>query len=254
MPQWFAVVFVCALAFANPYAVAEAQTPEQQIELSRVERVGHDIYEHDRAAWLGTDALREELGDEVGLRLRGWITERDGDAVIVTFVSGPDSGPRALYRATLRGDVLTASGVAEAPLTDAQTRLFHARQTAMASPFAPCSPNYNTVVIPAVGGEFADVYLLPGTTDANVVPVGGAYRVRVNLATTEIIETQAFSRSCLVLPFERAAVGMFMTHLATPLPTETHVFINLSFGKALFIGIGAEVWSIENGRIRLVRP
>lgn len=252
MADWVRYLAV-ALMFACLCSEAAAQTPDQQLELTRIERVGRDIHEHDRAAWLGTDALREDFGDEIGARLSGWITEREGKAITVTFVTEANDGPHALYRATLRDDVLVERGAADAPLNPVQTQLFRARQVAREAPFTPCSTRYNTVTIPAEDGQSADIYLLPGTTDPNVVPVGGAHRVRVNLATSAIVETQAFSRSCIALPFDRQAAALFVTHLATPLPTETHVFISLSFDMPFYIGIGGDVWGIEGGQVRLVR-
>jgi len=242
-----------AVAFFALSSAAFAQTPEQQAAIEQAERVGREIYEHDRAAWLGTDAIREDMGDDVGRILRGWITERQGNDVVATFVTSDGDRPRSLYRAVLRNGALVGRGQANAPLAVHQLALYRARQRALQSDFAACSPTYNTVALPSADGAFADIYLLPGTTDANLVLVGGAHRLRVNLATNEIVETQAFSRSCLTLQRGPGAAGLFFTHLTTPMPTETHVFLNLSMGLPLYVGAEQGVWSIEEGRIRLVR-
>ena len=230
---------------------AFAQTPEQQQAIERAERIGRDIDEHDRAAWLGTDAIRADMGDAIGARMRGWITERDGDQIIVTFVTEDGGELRSLYRATLRNGALTARGESSAPLSEAQLRLYRARQAATRSGFAGCSRTYNTVTLPNADGQTADVYPLPGTTDRRVVLVGGAYRVRVDLQNATVLETQAFSRSCLTLQRDPAVNEqlLYFTHLTTPMPTETHVFLNLSLGLPLAVGTPDGLWSIENGRI-----
>jgi hypothetical protein len=240
-----AAITLCASAFA--------QTAEQREAIERAERIGRDIYEHDRAAWLGTDALREDMGDAVGPRLRGWVTEREGDQVSVTFVTEERNQLRALYRAVLRGGALIEQGEASTPLSDAQLRLYRARQAAMQSNFTACSSSYNTVTIANADGRSADIYLLPGTTEPNLILVGGAYRVHVDLESAAVQETQAFSRSCLTIPFERQADrAVFFTHIATPMPTETHVFLNLSLGLPIAVGAQGQAWMITNGKIELI--
>jgi hypothetical protein len=234
-------------------SVAFARTAEHQAAVERAERIGRDIYEHDRAAWLGTDALRAEMGDSVGARLRGWITERDGENIAITFVTLDGEAPASIYRAVLRDGALIEQGQVVAPLTAWQTKLYQARQAAMQSEVMRCSQRYNSVTLPSADEQQADVYLIPGTTDASIVLVGGAHRVRVDLADAHVIETQAFSRSCLTLQQGPDARALFFTHLATPLPTETHVFLNLSLGIPLFVGTEQGVWSIEDGRIRFYR-
>jgi hypothetical protein len=244
-------IFAALVALATG---AFAQTADQRQAIERAERIGRDIYEHDRAAWLGTDALREDMGDEVGPRLRGWITERDGDQVAVTFLTEEQGQLRGLYRAVLRDGALIEREAVNAPLSETQLRLYRARQAAMQSNFAPCSRTYNTVTLPNPDGSTADVYLLPGTTDPNVILVGGAYRVRVNLHDAVVQETEAFSRSCLTIPrsSEIDEQAVFFTHIATPMPTETHVFLNLSLGLPVGVATREAAWLIVNGNINLV--
>lgn len=233
---------------------AIAQTTEQSAAIESAERIGRELYEHDRAAWLATDAMLAELGQEARGRVRGWITEREGESVVVLFVA--DGEPlTSIYRAVLRDNALAEQGSTAEPLNEAQVRLYRARQVAARLP-VPCSGRYNSVTIRS-SDETADVYLMPATTENDVVRVGGFQRVAVNLATGEVAETESFSRSCLELSRDMSrqgarAAGLFFTHLLSATPTETHVFLNLSQRLPLFVGAGGGVWQINEGRVTLV--
>lgn len=234
-----------------------AQDPEQMAAIARAEQVGRDLYEHDQAAWRGTDALFEEIGERrAQSQLRGWITQREDDAIIVTFVAANESD--SLYRGVYRDGALQEHAAVGAPLTPEQVRLYRARQVARTAQVSFCSNAYNSVTVPRRDSDIVDVYLMPGTTDDGAVMIGGYYRVAVDNGGA-IIETQAFSRSCLTLrrddPQMRSATDMslFFTHLQTPLPTETHVFINLTQRLPLYISASSGIWRIQDGRITFER-
>lgn len=250
-----AAIIAVALALC---ASASAQTAEQQQAIERAERIGRDIYEHDQAAWRGTDAMFEEIGQrEAQSQLRGWVTQREGDAIIVTFVAAYET--ESLYRGVYRDGVLQERATVRAPLTSEQLRLYRARQVATTAQVGFCSNAYNSVTIPRYDSGIVDVYLMPGTTDEGAVMVGGYYRVAID-SSGAIVETQSFSRSCLTVrrddPQMRSATEMFLffTHLQTPLPTETHVFINLTQRLPLYVSAPTGMWRIQDGRITFQQP
>jgi hypothetical protein len=251
----FAPLLVAALLCVGP---AGAQTPEQRAELARAESVGRDLYDHDRAAWLATDAIFEEFGGPANLeaRARGWITERDGEAIVVTFIARDND--ESVYRAVYRGGALQEQGFRSEPLTPLQLRLYRARQAAFQAEVGFCSAAYNSATLTRSDSDIVDVYLMPGTTDANEVIVGGYYRVAVD-SNGSIVETQAFARSCLTLrrddqnePSTQPAALVF-THIQSPLPTETYVFISLTQNLPLFIAADTGIWAVSGARISFVQ-
>jgi len=253
--RFSAALFIAALMCAAP---AFAQTPQQRADLARAETVGRELYDHDRAAWLATDAMFEELGGPQNAQgqLRGWVTEREGETVIVTFIA--EGRDESLYRAVYRGGALQEQGFSRQPLTGRQQRLYNARQAALQAQVGFCSQAYNSATLPRPDSDIIDVYLMPGTTDANEVIVGGYHRVAID-ADGSIVETQSFARSCLTLRRDDPNMAgvqptaLFFTHIQSPLPTETHVFISLTQNLPLYVGTESGVWEVNGARIRFVQ-
>jgi len=94
------------------------------------------------------------------------------------------------------------------------------------------------------------VYLLPATTKQGVVPIGGSYRV--SIADGAVESTHATTRTCIALSNPKEAIGLMITHLMDPMPTEVHVFWSLWAHKSLFVATEAGNWAIEDGKVSLV--
>ncbi len=235
-------------------APAFAQTAAERAELDRVERIGRDLYEHDRAAWLATDEARLEIPQEDVANLRGWVTLREGDAVVVDFIAQRGDELWSVHRSTFRGGALTDHATISAPLDEMRRRLFEARNVALAAPAAICEQPYNVAVLPhdGAGEADADVYLMPATTVLGNVRVGGFVKHAVDIDAQRVVESQTFSRSCLALQQEQGVAMLFFTHITSPLPTETHVFLNLSHGVPLAVGAETGVWEVRNGHVTLL--
>ncbi len=228
------------------------------------EAAGRAIYLHDRAAAVATDAVMElKTFRQDGKRgaLAGWITEQRETGIVVTFLSS-EPVPRARYRATVASDG-RVSGMVEAlaapvALTAYERGAARARTTAATVTFEPCSRTYNTVVLPATGegGGWA-VYLLPGTTQHGVVPLGGSYRLDLDATGERILRQRPFTRSCIALDSPRntgsmKAVALMITHLLDPMPTEVHVFWSLWARQPMYVATSEGNWLIEDGKIRLM--
>lgn len=252
-----------------PFAHAQEDTPapldDAQVTkaLLDAEAAGRAIYLHDQAAAVASDAttrLKAFRQDGKQGRLGGWITEQREEGIVVTFVSS-EPVPRAKYRATVSADgrvVGGADALAEpTALTEYELGAAHARSTAATASFEPCSRAYNTVVLPGAndaGGWTA--YLLPGTTQHGVVPIGGSYRLDLDASGKSILKQRPFTRTCIALerpPEDKAReiVAMMITHLLDPTPTEVHVFWSLWARTPLYVATSEGNWLIEEGRISL---
>jgi hypothetical protein len=265
-------VLVLAAAFAHVGWAAESvpqELPpqEEQGALRRAEATGLIIYKHDHAAAVATDALLALDILKSDKRVRGWITEEQGEGILVTFISGNEKeAPQALYRVSVskEGEVTGPPEELKMPqvLTEFESGAAAARIFAGKYSFQPCAEHYNTVVLPADSSAPANwvVYLIPGTQDALRIPLGGAHRLELDATAQHLINERGFTRSCLVLgdpkaDTKRRPVMLVATHLMDPVPTEIHVYWNLSSGIPLDILTPPHgtAWAISKGRISLLQ-
>lgn len=238
----------------------EARSPiDEQALISAAESAGKNIFVHDRAAAVTTDALMQLREFRKDKRVAGWITEEKDGNISVTFV-GPRDTPtkHALYRAAVTtGGLIIGTPVALATpeaLTAFEAGAFAARSVAFASGFSPCASTYNSVVLPANDTPLSGwlVYLLPGTTKQNVVPLGGTYRLEIGPEGTSVLTQRGFTRTCIQLGSEPGVVAMMVTHLLDPVPTEAHVFWSLWAAKPMYVSTSGGLWKIENGKVMRV--
>jgi hypothetical protein len=265
-------VLVLATAFAHVGWAAESvpqelPSQEEQAALRKAEATGFAIYKHDHAAAVATDALFALGVLKSDKRLRGWITESQGEGILVTFFGAEaNEAPQALYRVSVskEGDVTGPPQELKIPeaLTDSESGAATARAFALKSPFQRCADDYNTVVLPADSSPSPNwaVYLLPATKDASRIPLGGAHRLEFDSTGQHLVSERGFTKSCLVLgdpkgDSKHRPVGLFTTHLLDPVPTEVHVFWNLWTGIPLYIATppSGTIWKISNGQISMVK-
>lgn len=253
------IAFLIGLSVSPAFAdepLPQALAPEQEtLALRDAERIGKTMYLHDRAAAVATDAVLANTAAKKEGRVRGWITEARQDDIIVTFV---DETSAALYRVTVSaegepGPVTTH--VQPEPLSAYEAGAARARLAAMSASFEPCAQNYNSVVLPVDAEASArwKVYMLPGTTRHDVVPIGGSYRFETKDGA--VVAQRAFTRTCITLQRNSGEGGIMMiTHLLDPVPTEAHVFWSLWAGKPMMVATPPHgtIWGIENGRIELI--
>ncbi|HSX60314.1 MAG TPA: hypothetical protein VLF18_08955 [Tahibacter sp.] len=247
-----------SLALAGSCAFAEGRLPaelppaEESAALAAAASTGATIYRHDQAASVATDAARAVRKFKKDKRVKGWVTEQRGDAIVVTFI---DSTPAALYRVPVTQGVAGEVEIAEAPapLSAFESGAASARSSALASTFQPCATTYNPVVLPGSNAsEDWIVYLLPGTTKNTLVPLGGTYRFSIK--DNQVASQRGFTRTCVALETGPNVEALMVTHLLDPVPTEVHVFWSLWARKPIYISTppGGTLWSIDGDKIRLV--
>lgn len=249
-----ALLALCTVVLAAPLQAAEqappkpVAAPNDEAGLRRAEALGARLFELDRAAFVASDALMAAARGRADPRVQGWITEARADGIDVVFV---DAAPAALYRVSIDADGKPAGPVdaAPPPLSPAQVAAVQARAVALASAPVSCSGFYNPVVMPGEAAGDWVVYLLPGSPDPGVVPLGGAWRVEVH--DGQAGARRAFTQSCIALDNDGQDDDAFVvTHLLDPIPTEIHVFWSLWAGKPMYVGTGPKLWAIEQGHIR----
>ena len=132
-------MLVLAVVFAHFGRAAESvpqELPpqEEQAALQRAEATGLAIYKHDHAAAVASDALGALGILKSDKRGRGWITESQGEGILVTFISGDaNEAPQALYRVSVskEGEVMGPPQEFKTPqaLTEFESHAAAARRT-----------------------------------------------------------------------------------------------------------------------------
>lgn len=253
----------------KPAAAPPAPPPSPAAERAAIafaEGRGRLLYGLDRAAWVATDDFVALMPDFEAQGARGYIVERAGDGFTVTFYGGPADALVAFYRGDVRDHSMSGREVfppsARPALTAGQRRLVAARDAAAtAARGRPCGnrPFNSAVVPPAAADEPIDVYLMTPQASRDQWPMGGHYRLTI-AADGSVSNERAFTNTCLVVsggpvPPGATPVGMGVTHLLDPVPTEIHVFTALAARFPLFVGISdpPRTYEVTGEGIRLVR-
>jgi hypothetical protein len=249
------LVFVIGVWFAPS---ASAQTSGQLAAVEREAAVGWELYEHDQAAWHGTDAMLEDVRDPRREGLSGWITERTPEGVQILFLKPQGETVTAIYRALYRDGQIRERGRIDRPLTEPKARLNRARLLAVATPLPQqCAEHNNSITlprsVPGQDGADVDVYLMPAMSTLNEAPFGGHFRFAVDTDAGVVRETQRFTNGCITLPFDRNAAGLMITQLLGDTPTEIHVFESLTIRIPVYVGVNStEIWSVSGREIAFV--
>jgi hypothetical protein len=246
-----------AFVLASSAHAAEPPPPIRAFELPDIQKLGVALYRQDIAAWRATDALRAKVPDMAAAGVKGWLVEDDGKTARVRFLRDKGAGLEAGYdvEVTSKG----ASAVvepADRSLTDEERTMFAARQTAMANlPPKLCRAGYNSAIVKDPDGDGWLVWMLAPSPATGAIPVGGHYRFTISADGKTLERRDALSASCLALqppqlPPGAQPAGMVASHIVSPTPIETHVFLSLLYRQPFFVVTGKDqVWSVEGPRI-----
>ena len=249
---------LAALVLAWPAAAQTARPPIRVFDTRTLEQLGATIYRQDRAAWLASDALMATVKDPAKEKIVGWVVEGHEDADTVRFVRDTGQGPEAGF------DVeVTANGAgkpttpSDRALTDQERAAFAARMSAAKIAPKPCAGIFNSVVAKDPTGDGWLVWLLSPSPARGAVPVGGHYRFSISADGRTVKQVDALSASCLTLqppPPSAKAACLIASHVVSPTPVETHVFLSLAYRQPLYVVTGEQFWLVQRGRIGQPSP
>jgi len=239
--------------------LAKGPTSDQVKAVKNAELLGAAIYAQDRAASLAGDSFLAAFKPDQRTEVAGWLVRGGTDSQVVTFVGKRDDKYFGLYQVDVKHDQAGSVVPIDPPreLVGADLGMFMARQVALKAMPHSCSTPYNTVVLPGSLANFDGwlVYLLAASSDANTVPVGGHFRAHITADGATLMSIEPLSKSCLTLSRateKGATAALYMTHVMTDTPIETHVFLNLLYGVDFYVGTETSVWGITKGSIRYV--
>ncbi len=256
MIRRFVLAVGLALALAHPALAADKPPPIRAFDIPTIERLGGAIYRQDRAAWLATDALMAKVADLKGAGLKGWIVEGEGGDEKVRFLRDTGAGLEAGYDILVTDQgALAVVEPTDRSLTAEERSAFAARQTAMKNLPGVCRQGYNSVVIRDVEGDGWLVWLLAPSPARDAMPFGGHYRFSISADGRTVNRIDALSASCLTIDKPDTPAGstpamLYVTHIVSPTPVETHVFLGLMYHLPIAVGTDRDtVWIVDNGKI-----
>lgn len=253
--------------FLSLFAIAKESTEARpaairEFDVATLSRLGREIYLHDQLAWKATDVVLAQIGME---RLRkdgsrGWIVEASNPkAQVVRFIRAGQAGMEVLCDVTfVDGGSPELSVPAERALSARQRVQVDALEIAKARFFEGklpwCGGNPNTVVLDDPDGSGFLVYFLRAKPAMDKIPIGGHYRFTVSSDGRKVEQVDRLFASCLTLPKQPPEGGtpveLFMTHLVSSTPLETHVFLSLQDGIPFAIGTpDRTLWLVKDGEI-----
>lgn len=254
------ILFATALLLlASPAARAQAPTPIEEWPQSKVIAMGREIYAQDVAAWVATDALLAKYPGQGPAGLRGWVVTGSGAERVVRFVKTDGQGVASGWDVPVSDGKAGEVQEAASPLSETETAMFRARQTAAANIGAlRCGGNMNSVVAADPDTDGWLVWLLASTADANVIPIGGHYRFRISADGRAMQTRDQLQNSCFLMPLQsREASGrptaMVVRQITSRGPVETHVFLSLQNRIPIYVAAGDKLFAVEGARIREVR-
>lgn len=225
--------------------------------------LGREIYLQDRAGAIGTDVLKATLPAFDDHELGGFLALREPDESgrplpsYLVFFYDTDVEPRIRYevhvsidirkRPTL--DTIDPPRAVPEPLA----KLVRARQIAIqaAGPFRHA---VHPIVLPDPDGGIL-VYLLAAATQPKTVVLGKHFRVRLTIDglvnTVEPLSKGAMELSTAT-PGGGKPAAMFVTHLVTAYPLETHVAASMMADLPIYVATNRGLWSVERDSISYV--
>jgi nucleotide-binding universal stress UspA family protein len=253
----------CLIAGCSRHAARREPViaPSEAPILAQTEKRGQQIYTQDLYAAQATSLLLAHGVDPARIGTRGWITEGRQDGAVVTFVGGDPVQWQSVCVVAFSEPAEPNIILVDRDLSETQSAMFNARQLVLDSVEKPCSDAYNTVVIPRDGEPGWLAYALAATNDPNLILIGGHYRATVSADGRTVLERRSFTSNCLVLrknpkdmPPGAEPEAYTMSHLLDDTPTEIHVFLNLLYGKPLYVVTRDDrLWYIEGGKVSILK-
>lgn len=248
-------------ASSTPSGQAATSAEVYREAVLKSERLGRALYQKDIATAFATDMLLRGgylAGDQT---ITGWVTQEGEGSMLVTYVA-EDSGRRTVgHEVVFPGGLTNPPALAptepNTPLIGERAVMYEARTTAVGELRPLCDTNYNTVVLPGtlIGEQGWLVYLLASTVNPGERVLAGHTVVRVSPDGLIPLGTTPLSLSCLIVPVDlpegTEQTGIFVTHLTTSWPLETHVYTSLLYSVPVYVRTQTGTWLVENGKIEL---
>jgi hypothetical protein len=235
-------------------------------EVEQAQKLGLTLFLLDRASAIGTDVMRANVPSPKELGIGAYLTLREGEDrpgdtwLVQFFTAGEPCQVLCRVRVPMAHDRKPTFEALEPPpsASEAAQLLLRARATALAALGSPAQPQ-NPVILPgaAIGQEGLLVYLLAGTTRSGVAVFGKHHRVMVSPDGKTVTKFEAMSKTFLEVPLDggppgSVGAGLFVTHIITECPVETHVLVSLMHRTPVYVGTARGNWVVDGDKMSLL--
>lgn len=239
--------------------------PEMREQVRNSEIIGQRIYVLDKVSAIATDVLTERVPSLREKNLAGYLPLQEADddlrpkaSYVVTFFT-KDEPMRIAYEIRVKPDATPEFAAFDPPkpALPSFAHLANARQAAVAALPSHQQP-INPLVVPAelLGEKGMMVYLVAGTTRPNVAVFGRHYRVLIPEQGGPPSYVMPLSKGILELPTKSPngadVEALWVTHILTDWPLETHVFASLLTRKRVYVGTRVGIWRVDGGKIAFI--
>ena len=260
MPRWRAVLTIilglCAAAL--PAAAQDASPAIRAFDIATIEKLGRAMAEQAQAASTADEILSGQNRNLEADGIIGWIFDPTPARSRVRFLHRRDGRLEVAYEVTFAKGARPAFAIPAKPEVTARDEAqLRARQLAADSIEKPCSPIYNTLAVPdPASPERWLVWVMATAIEPGAVAIGGHTRFTIAPDGSSILSRDALSLGCIVITPQPPPPGSnpaaaYVTHLISPTPVETHVFVSLLYDLPLLVGVPDQsVWQVQAGKIR----
>ncbi len=220
---------VACLLISQSGRAKDKEKPPTSEELAAISARGKLLAQYDQIAWHATDKLLEQHVAE-GL-VRGYIVEFKEKDWVIAFgrLTEDRTGLIVEFQATTSPDLSVKPQPPDSKQVVDHADLFReflAMDTAR-SAFGKQSRPYNAAVLLAPGGQYF-VYFYPGSTDADVILMGGDVRFLVSSDGKTILEKRELHASIREWSTKEPKDGgklqaAYHTHVLSDVPEDTDV-------------------------------
>ncbi|MET0591384.1 MAG: hypothetical protein ABW133_01710 [Polyangiaceae bacterium] len=225
--------------------------------------LGREIYLQDKAGAIGTDAVLAKEKTLEGKGMGGFMALREGDEagrplpgyVVLFYTRGPEFSVRYEVRVPLKvGARPSVESINPPRVVSGDLATFiRARQTALEAA-GPFDHAMNPVILPDPDGGIL-VYLLTPATRRNTVVFGKHFRVSLTVEG-KVKSVEPLSRGELEIstaaPAEAEKRALFVSHLVSSYPLETHVAASLTADLPIYVVTSRGLWFVDHDDIAYV--
>lgn len=190
--------------------------------------------------------------DAVALKANGHTQGQSPSAQI------PDALRTAVQRSKHIGQQLFR--ISNSSNENPSTLVTTARATAERSSVDRCDVPYRSIVLDEAENNASNiaVYLIASPPVTAGIMGGRHFRVETNSEGTQVVSVTPSTRGCLLIPTNQGLpagatpVGVTISHVLSPAPTEFHVFLSLLHNKPVYVGTEVGTWKVDGGAISLI--
>jgi hypothetical protein len=234
---------------------------EMRQQVRNSELIGRQIYILDKVSAIATDVLMARVPDFRNKNIGGYLPFREADddlrptgAYVVTFFT-KDDPPRIAYEIRVQPDKQPDLKTFDPPKPALSAFVWMAKIRQAAVQALPEHPQpLNPVILPAelLGEKGTMVYLIAGTTRPNLAVFGRHHRVLFSAGATTPSYVMPLSKGILEMPAGPTTATIFVTHILTDWPLETHVFASLLHKKPVYVATRVGLWRVDGDKIALI--